>query len=707
MKRKQFVALSLLAFLWSFIVDPPYAIIAAQSDLDPTFGSAGKVIWSPNNNTTSLAGTAMALQADGKIVMTGGFSETSGVTDFRVARFNADGTLDTTFGTAGVAIITFGGTVETARSVAIQPDGKIVAGGRSSLAGLGYEVAIARLHTDGSLDTTFSGDGKVTAGFTVNGSQIPDEMNVVRVMPNGKIVFAGGSGPGPNILYYRHMGRLNADGSSDATFGTGGLIIEGLGSGFWHDIIVNSDSTIFAGGSASGQFSSNTFIHKLSETGSTLWTWEAFVQPGCYMALNALAKQADGKILAAGSHGCRASVIRINTDGILDNSFIYGEIQNSDQANAVAVQPDGKVIASFTYQSGGTDGFSLARYNTNGSLDATFGSGGVQRTRMLAGFETARDLVIQPDGKFLLGGSLGINGANSPYRFALARYKGLSVSATKPLFDYDGDGKSDVSVFRPSENAWYILRSSDFGVTALHFSLAGDIPTPGDYDGDGKTDLAIFRPSSGDWWYLSSVNNTHVPVHWGQTGDIPRPSDFDGDGRADFVVYRPSDNAWYRNGSMGAISLMTFGIADDKPLVGDFDGDGKSDPAVFRPSTGTWWYAASSAGNQHRAAQWGIATDMPVPGDYDGDRKTDFAVYRPSSGDWYILQSGTPTYTLTRFGLSEDKPVVADYDGDGKSDIAIFRPSTGVWYQLQTTGGFAGIRFGLSDDIPTPSAFTQ
>src|SRR5204863_6834483 len=112
----------------------------------------------------------------------------------------------------------------------------------------------------------------------------------------------------------------------------------------------------------------------------------------------------------------------------------------------------------------------------------------------------------------------------------------------------------------------------------------------------------------------------------------------DGDGRADFVVYR--NGTWYRlvNGQSTQLNVA-FGAAGDKPLLADFDGDGKADPTIFRPSTGTFWYAASSLGGAHRAAQWGISTDVPCPADFDGDGRTDFAVYRPAEGAWYILQS--------------------------------------------------------------------
>lgn len=281
--------------------------------------------------------------------------------------------------------------------------------------------------------------------------------------------------------------------------------------------------------------------------------------------------------------------------------------------------------------------------------------------------------------------------------------EGATTTLRAP-FDFDGDGKSDISVFRPSTNVWYDFQSSNSQVTEQIFGLSGDIITPADFDGDGKTDLGVFRPSSGDWWFKSSITGVFSTVHWGANGDIPRPSDFDGDDEADYIIFRPSNNFWYRLGSTGAVSITQFGLSGDKPLTGDFDGDGKSDLTIFRPSPGDWWWQ-SSIDNVQRATHWGTSTDVPAAGDYDGDNKTDFAVYRPSNGTWYIFNSSDFSYTIINFGLAEDKPVPADYDGDGKVDIAVFRPSTGVWYLLRSTAGFMAMQFGISTDIPTPNAY--
>jgi Tol biopolymer transport system component len=282
-----------------------------------------------------------------------------------------------------------------------------------------------------------------------------------------------------------------------------------------------------------------------------------------------------------------------------------------------------------------------------------------------------------------------------------------NVPPNRVPFDFDGDRKSDVGVFRPSENRWYISQSSDSQVTQKVFAVSGDIPTPADFDGDGKTDLAIFRPSTGNWWYLASSDNTQRTTQFGANGDIPLPSDVNGDGVDDFVLFRPTNNSWYRSTSDTAtVSTVVFGASGDKPVIGDFDGDGKSDVAIYRPSTGQWWYQ-SSIDNSQRATTWGISTDTLVPADYDGDGITDLAVYRPSNGGWYILNSSTGQPTILGFGISTDIPIAADYDGDGKADIAVFRPSTGIWYLLQSMNGFTGLQFGVETDKPIPASFIR
>ncbi len=272
-------------------------------------------------------------------------------------------------------------------------------------------------------------------------------------------------------------------------------------------------------------------------------------------------------------------------------------------------------------------------------------------------------------------------------------------------FDYDGDGKADVSVFRPSAGSWYISQSSNNAFVGVGFGIASDVIAPADFDGDGKTDVSVFR--EGNWYRLNSSNGTFAAVNFGLSTDLPVPADFDGDGKVDISVFRPSNGSWYRlNSSNGEFIATNFGIAEDKPTIGDFDGDGKADIAVFRPSTGSW-YRLNSSNGAFSTVSFGIASDLPVPADYDGDGKTDISVFRPSNGTWYRLNSSNNSFTGVAFGNSTDNPVAADYDGDGKADIGVFRPSDGTWYLLKSASGFSAQTFGANGDIPTPNAFTR
>jgi hypothetical protein len=268
--------------------------------------------------------------------------------------------------------------------------------------------------------------------------------------------------------------------------------------------------------------------------------------------------------------------------------------------------------------------------------------------------------------------------------------------------DVDGDGKSDVTVFRPSTGIWY-LRNIVTGLFEFYqWGLNGDVPVSGDYDGDGKADVAVYRPSTGIWYIRNSSNGSSAFLQWGLTGDIPVAGDYDGDGKTDAAVFRPSTGIWYvRDLATNTAAFYQWGLNGDIPVPADYDGDGKTDVAVFRPSTSIW-YIRNSTNGSSAFLQWGITGDIPASGDYDGDGKADAAVFRPSTGIWYVRDLVTNTALFYQWGLSGDVPVPGDYDGDGKTDVAVFRPSTSIWY-VRPSGNPAAPGFyqwGISGDIP-------
>ena len=221
----------------------------------------------------------------------------------------------------------------------------------------------------------------------------------------------------------------------------------------------------------------------------------------------------------------------------------------------------------------------MRRYLANGSLDTTFGGGdGISTVDFnLFSDDRANGMVLDGHGQAVVVGS-------SDGAFALARFVlgPGAVAANRTSFDFDGDGRSDISVFRPSDSCLVSDRSTE-GFAALQFGLSTDKIVPSDYDGDGKTDIAVYRPSSGVWYVLSSVYGTVANYQFGIAEDLPAPADLDGDGRSDLTVFRPSTGIWYsRHSSDNSFNSVQFGTNGDFPTVGDFDGDGNADLGVYR-----------------------------------------------------------------------------------------------------------------------------
>lgn len=269
--------------------------------------------------------------------------------------------------------------------------------------------------------------------------------------------------------------------------------------------------------------------------------------------------------------------------------------------------------------------------------------------------------------------------------------------------DFDGDSKTDLSIYRAQPGEWWYLRSADNQNRAFQFGNSSDRIMPADYTGDGKTDVAIFRPVSGEWFILRSEDSSFYSFPFGNGSDIPAPADFDGDGKADAAVFRPATATWFISRSSGGTTIQQFGANGDLPVVADYDGDGQADISIYRPSSGQWWLQRTANGTV--AFSFGTGSDKPVAADYTGDGKADVAIFRPSNGTWYVLRSEDSSFYSAPFGISTDVPSPGDYDGDGKADFAIFRSSAATWYVNQSSGGSMIRQFGLPGDKPVPSAF--
>ncbi|HEX8265472.1 MAG TPA: FG-GAP-like repeat-containing protein [Pyrinomonadaceae bacterium] len=623
------------------------------------------------NPTFSTIGTvnALAQQTDGKILAGGNFNQANGASRSKIARFNADGSLDTTFNSGIGFTPDFVNTSNTIYDIAIQPDGKIIVGGAFGGYDGGNARSLARLNSDGTLDSTFA-----AAGVFFNFTSFSTVFDVL-VQPDGKILVGGAFFTNSSTTF---MMRLNSNGSLDQSF-TGNF------NNTVRIIVRQPDGKLLVGGS----FTTNSGltrnrITRLNADGSPDTTFNP--AGGFDATVYDIALQPDGKILAVGNFTSfngtpRNRIARLNANGSLDTSF-----DSSTGANglvfSIALRSDGQIAIGgqfSTYNNAPRN--RLAQLNSNGSL-VTQADGGFPNN----GLFSVRRLLMQAEGKLLVGGVFN-NYGGAP------RNSLLRVVMTRPTrFDFDADGKADVSVFR--QGNWYIQRSTA-GFYGIQFGVAEDRLAPADYDGDGKTDVAVFR--EGYWYYLRSSDNVFVGVQFGLANDVPVPADYDGDGRADIAVFRAG--TWYfLNSSNNQFRGVQFGIASDKPVPANYDGDNRADIAVFRDGN---WYWLESSTNQFRGLQFGLASDKPVPADYDGDGRDDQAVFR--AGNWYIQRSSSGFYGV-QFGVATDTPVPADYDGDGKADVSVFRD--GNWYSLKSSNNqFSGVQFGITSDQPVPAAF--
>ncbi len=309
-----------------------------------------------------------------------------------------------------------------------------------------------------------------------------------------------------------------------------------------------------------------------------------------------------------------------------------------------------------------------------------------------------------------------VGGANAPAKSEMitigqdnvawnVQYSAATLADTPVLGDFDGDGKDDQAVYRPSTAQWFILGSSS-GPQVITFGEPNlDIPVPGDYDGVGHTEIAVYRPTTAQWFILGP-NGAYVR-QFGTPGlDTPVPGDYDGVGHTELAVYSAATAQWTIDSPSGP-RVVSFGEPNaDVPVPADYDGDGKTDIAVYRPTTAQWFILGTTSG-PHAVTFGQPNVDVPVPADYDGDGKADIAVYRPTSAQWLVLGTSTGAREVDLGQAGTDIPVPADYDGDHSTDFATFTPSTARWTFLDSTDGahssYLG-QAGANPATPAPSS---
>ncbi len=620
--------------------------------------------------------------------------------------------LDTTFNGTGYRFQSINIDGSVGESVGVQADGKIVLGGWTLGLSFWDSFAVMRLNSNGSLDTTFDNDG-----YTITTVANFNRGDTLLFQPDGKILLAGNRYFGDSNNDFTIL-RYNTNGTLDNSFDGNGVaapVISGFSDDYAYDMALQTDGKIVMVGSTSPTTTINQTlptdiaIMRLNTNGSPDTSFNGtgilkIVFNGVSESANAVIIQPTGKIVIGGFLNNFLKdeflLMRFNSNGVLDTTFGNSGLTftsvsgGNDRITTMAVQSDGKILA------GG--GNFIARYTANGVLDSTFGNSGVVTVP-----HTVNKIIAHNNDKFLAGGTSGTNVAISRYNAngTIDASFNLTGTATGNVA-----GNSCVGNSMAVQNdlkivvGGYCTSNNNTRLAVFRFQ-EGTSKSVLDFDGDSKTDIAVFRPSVAEWWLNYSSNLQTVAAQFGLPTDKPVPADFTGDGKTDIAVFRPSSGEWFvLRSENGSYLSFPFGALGDIPAVGDFDADGKVDPTVFRPSTGEWFIQKSSGGAT--IITFGTTGDVPVMADYDGDGKTDIAIFRPSDGSWWYVRSSDNQFRVYSFGTSTDKPVPGDYTGDGKADIVIWRPSTGEWFvQRSEDNSYFSFPFGATGDIPAPGDY--
>jgi uncharacterized delta-60 repeat protein len=497
----------------------------ANGSLDGSFGRGGKT-------TPPVAGVAnaLAIQKNGELVAAGGSGSDL---DFALVRYNANGSLDTSFGRGGKVTTPIGGSNGAhASALAIQKDGKLLVAG----SGGGGGFALARYNANGSLDTSFGRGGIVTTPGSGPAAALA-------IQKDGKLVAAASSNGGFALV------RYNANGSLDTSFGSGGKVTTPGAGGEAIALAIQKDGKLVtAGGGSHGGFALVRYNANGTLDGS-------FGRVGIVTTptgdASALAIQKGGKLVAAGSSNGDFALVRYHANGTLDGSFggsgkvttpistgdvVFSADGNSgvldvDVAYALAIQQDGKLVAAGQAGAGSSmfgpllGDFALVRYNANGTLDTSFGRGGIVTTPIASDESGARALAIQQDGKLVAAGwSLGDSGFGS----ALVRYHangtldrsfGRGGKVTTPIggdaFAIQKDGK--LVAVGESDNGFALVRYHANGTLDTSFGRGGKVATPIGPNADARA-LAIQQ--DGKLVVAGSINNRFALVRYNANGTL-------------------------------------------------------------------------------------------------------------------------------------------------------------------------------------------
>ncbi|MDQ2747172.1 MAG: FG-GAP-like repeat-containing protein [Acidobacteriota bacterium] len=593
-----------------------------NGSIDTTFGTNGFATIPQNGSGGTTSVRDLVVLPDGKILIGGGGYAFSGSTityGFGLYRLNQNGSFDTTFGTNGFVLTDFpGATLTQGQTLALRADGKILLGGFAYRADnmAGTKLLLALYNADGSLDTTFGTGGKVITDSIEN-----SVIQRVVFQSDNKIV-TGGSTNNDTDGTRGQLRRYTADGAVDATFGTNGLTTVRINSGATkiNDIVLQPDGKIIGFGQAFDlpsiilgfavvrylpngtpdmTFGTNGFRTTVftTETGDLAEAVTGFLQP-------------DGKIVAAGIQNSTMTSL---------GGYNFAAARYLNTAGSVSVNNPALRVADFDGD-GKTDAsvFRNGIWYINPSSNPSFAPQGFYGTQ----FGLATDKLVPADydgdGKTDIAvwraGEAAyfyiLNSSNNTFR---SEQFGRTGDNPMVVGRWDGDGKADLAVYRGgaagAASYFYYRPSSQSNIDfeTLYWGTGGDEAVRGDFDGDGKLDAAVFRPSNGVWYIRQSSDNQARYESWGTATDKRVSGDFDGDGKTDLAIYR--DGLWaIRQSSNNQAHYEQFGQANDIVVAGDYDGDGKTDLAVWR--SGTFYIQRSDS--SFSAVPFGAAGDAPI-----------------------------------------------------------------------------------------------